>query len=193
MWQLLNDFVQLVFGGDFPQRPLGPGQTAARAFVIYLFGLFVVRVGKSRMLSRATPLDVVVTFLLAALLGQGITGSASLSGTGIACVVLTVLHWCFTGLACRSHRFGSLMKGVPKAIIHEGQLQRDTMRESHISAADLHEALRLNAHIDDPGLVKAAFKERSGDISVLLAERPPRIIEVNVAQGVQTVRIELAG
>jgi len=39
--------------------------------------------------------------------------------------------------------------------------------------------------------VAEARLERNGDISVVRAERPPRVVEVRVADGVQTVRIEL--
>jgi len=50
-------------------------------------------------------------------------------------------------------------------------------------------------YVDDgeptPEQVAEARLERNGDISVLRAEKPPRVVEVRVADGVQTVRIEL--
>jgi hypothetical protein len=42
-----------------------------------------------------------------------------------------------------------------------------------------------------PEQVAEARLERNGDISVIRTERPPRVAEVRVADGVQTVRIEL--
>ena len=40
--------------------------------------------------------------------------------------------------------------------------------------------------------VAEARLERSGELSVIRAERKPRVVEVRVADGVQTVRLELA-
>jgi hypothetical protein len=39
--------------------------------------------------------------------------------------------------------------------------------------------------------VKEARLERNGDIGVIERERPPRVLEVAVEAGVQTVRIRL--
>ena len=75
--------LQFVFGGDYP--PPGDGlkfhQAAARAVVVYLAGLAIIRLGKSRSIGRITPLDALLGFVLGSLLGRGITGHASISGT----------------------------------------------------------------------------------------------------------------
>ena len=41
--------------------------------------------------------------------------------------------------------------------------------------------------------VAEARLERSGRVSVSKAAHAPKVVEVNVAEGVQTVRIEIAG
>jgi len=41
--------------------------------------------------------------------------------------------------------------------------------------------------------VAEARLERSGQLSVIKAEREPKVVEVKVAEGVQTLRIEIAG
>jgi hypothetical protein len=43
----------------------------------------------------------------------------------------------------------------------------------------------------EPRAVGLASLERSGDVSVIPAGRGPRIVEVRVEAGVQTIRIEL--
>lgn len=160
--------MDLIFGGDAPTGELGWWQIAARASAIYVAALLLVRLGKSRLLSRATPLDVILTFVLGSLLSRAITGSAALSGTIVAASTLIVLHWGFTRLAFRSHWWGKLIKGESYALIRDGEIQWDNLRRSHISEHDLHEELRLNANVDDPRAVKLAVKERSGEIGVVL-------------------------
>jgi uncharacterized membrane protein YcaP (DUF421 family) len=189
---MLLESVQALFGGDVPDHPLGFGQIAARAALIYLVGIFAVRLGKSRILSRSSPLDVILGFVLGSLLSRGITGSASVSGTAVACGVLVFLHWAFTALACYSHRFGNLMKGHAKPLIEDGRVLWENLRTSHLSKNDLLEELRLNANIDDPSEVQAAYKERNGGIGVVKRKPEPRVIEISVEDGVKTVRIELA-
>jgi uncharacterized membrane protein YcaP (DUF421 family) len=95
--------VETAFGGDSPTPDLSLGQIAARAAVVYLVGLAVVRLGKSRLIGRVTAVDVLLGFILGSLLSRGITGHASLSGTTTASAMLVFVHGLVTWFACRSH------------------------------------------------------------------------------------------
>jgi len=185
------DFVQLVFGGDVPQRPLALGQVAARAAVVYVVGVALVRIGKSRLISRSTPLDVILAFILGSLLSRGITGSAAISETALASAVLVAMHWLLTWLAVRSHWLGRLIKGNFYALVENGQVNWRNMHRAHISQHDLMEELRLNAHLETVEEVKVAYKERSGSIGIV-KRKQAHVLEVNVQDGVQVVRIELS-
>src|SRR5438552_1744718 len=135
----LQPALEWIFGGDAPSAQLTWGHIAARATVIYLAGLVLVRLGKSRLLSRATPLDVILAFVLGSLLSRAITGTAALSGTIVAAATLIALHWAFTRLALRSHWWGRLIKGDSYILIRDGEVQWDNLRRSHISEHDLRE------------------------------------------------------
>jgi uncharacterized membrane protein YcaP (DUF421 family) len=65
------------------------------------------------------------------------------------------------------------------------------MAAAHITERDLHGALRVQAQLNDVRMVQVAHLERSGDVSVIERERPTRVLSVDVAEGVQTVRIEI--
>lgn len=156
------------FGGDVPEQPLALSQVAARSAVVCVLGLLLVRLGKSRFHGRPTAIDIVLGFTLGSLLSRGITGSASLSATAVAAGVIIALHWLATAAACRSHFIGNLVKGRAKLVVEDGRLIRENMRSSHISEHDIFEAMRLGANVNDLKLVKAAYKERSGLISIVL-------------------------
>lgn len=179
-----------LFGGDTAHSSLGWGQLAARAAIIYVAGVLLVRVGKSRMLGRASPLDVIVAFILGSMLSRAITGTAAISDTLVATASLVVLHATLTWLACRFHAWGWLVKGSPHVLVQNGQINWAAMHHSHISEADLHEEMRLNANVTELAAVELAVKERSGQIGVV---RNPvsTEIEVSVQEGVQTIRIIL--
>src|SRR5262245_63885865 len=144
------------FGGDFPDDPIRMHQAMARAVLVYLAVLAIIRIGKSRSIGRITPLDVLLGFILGSLVSRGITGHASLSGTIAASAALVALHWLLTRLACRWHWFGNLVKGRAHVIVKDGEPQVDSMLHHHISIHDLQEAMRIKG-IDDLQKVRLAY------------------------------------
>jgi uncharacterized membrane protein YcaP (DUF421 family) len=180
-----------VFGGDQPVDPLKLHQIAARAAVVYLIGLVIVRIGKSRLIGRVTALDVIVGFILGSLLSRGITGNASISNTTVASITIVFCHWLLTLLACRSHTFGNALKGHAHQLVKDGQVDPVALLHSHISIHDLAGEIR-NKGIEKIEQVHLAYKERNGEVSVIARKEPPEIVEVSVKDGVQTVRIEIS-
>jgi uncharacterized membrane protein YcaP (DUF421 family) len=166
MTELATDFMEHVFGGNRPEYPLSAVQVAARASAIYFAGVAIIRVGKSRLLSRATPLDVILGFILGSLLSRGITGHSSISDTVVASAVLVAVHWGVTGIAYRWPWFENLTKGHSYVLVEHGQLLAANMRQSHVTPEDLSEAMRLQG-IRTMAEVECAFKERNGEVSVI--------------------------
>lgn len=191
MWENLLSVFDDLIGGDAPHDPMRLTQTAVRAALMYVLSLALVRYGKSRFISQASAIDVLIVLILGSLLSRGITGSAPITATLVASAVLVAFHFSLTWAACHSHRIGSLVKGNPRALVEHGAIHWPQMRRSHISQNDLVEALRLRTNTDDLGQIKVAYKERNGAISFILYPREPRVVEIAVEQGVQTVRIEL--
>jgi len=187
----LSSFFTEVFGGDDPVDPLKLYQVAARAAIVFLIGLAIVRLGKSRLIARVTALDVILGFILGSLLSRGITGHASISGTTVASATLVSLHWVLTFFACRSHTLGTMIKGHSFLLVKDGRVVEKAMLHSHISPHDLEEAVRLKG-LETIDEVHLAYKERNGEVSVIERKKSPKILEVSVQDGVQTVRIEIA-
>lgn len=175
----------------------GPGRFSVlemclRALGIYLAGWAILRIGGNRFLGRETAFDIVLAFVLGSTLSRAINGSSPLGVTLVACTLLVALHHLLAWIAWRSHRLGTFFKGSPETLVRDGRLVEEGLRKHRISQGDLDEALRIHAHLDDPGRVKEARFERNGDISIVKKEGgEPRVVEVRVQEGVQTVRIEL--
>jgi uncharacterized membrane protein YcaP (DUF421 family) len=158
---------------------------------MYLVGLLVVRLGKHRLLGHSTALDIILGFTLGSLLSRGINGTATLSSCVVACVFLVLIHWLFSVLAWRFDWFGWLIKGESLPLARDGKLMETNMRRATISHKDLELEVRLNGNIEDYREAKAIYLERNGEITVVKGGREPRVIEVKVEDGVQTVRIQL--
>lgn len=167
-------------------------QVGLRAFIIYISAILLVKLGEKRFMGKNTAFDVIVGIMLGSILSRAVTGNASFFATLGAGAMLVGFHWLFAVASFYSDRFGTIVKGSDRVLIRDGEIQWDNMRKSHISKKDLELALRSNGKIIDPDDAKEARFERSGDISVIPRDRKePRVVEVSVQEGVQTIRIEL--
>lgn len=166
-------------------------QMGLRTVVIYVAMLFIVRLGSKRFLSEASAFDVIVAIMLGSIMSRGINGSAPLVPTIVAGAALLGLHWLFAVIAYHTNWFGGLVKGHRVLLIKDGKVQEDGMRKAAITSADLAESLRMATRDPDPAKIERAYLERNGKISVLPYPKEPRVIDVPVQPGVQTVRIEL--
>lgn len=168
-------------------------QGMVRAAIVYFVALLLVRAGEKRALGKNTALDVVVAVMLGSVISRGIN-TADVAPSLLGAGVLVLLHWLLSMLTFRSDRLGTLLKGSPRTLVEDGEIDWDAMRKSHISREDLLESLRARSQLEAVEHVKVARLERSGDISAIeKKETRPRILEVDVAEGVQTVRIVIDG
>jgi uncharacterized membrane protein YcaP (DUF421 family) len=182
---MLEDFLGL--GLDVAD--VGPLQMALRTVFIYAATLAIVRVGSKRFLSQATAFDAIVAIMLGSIMSRAINGSAPFLPTLAAGVILVGLHWLIAAIAYSSDWFGTLVKGNAVLLIKDGDIQEKGLRQTSVSAKDLEEALRIESHVTEPEFVQLAYLERNGGISVIPRKPEPRVLEVSVEDGVQTVRI----
>jgi uncharacterized membrane protein YcaP (DUF421 family) len=166
-------------------------QMALRTVIVYAFALAIIRLGSKRFLSQASAFDVIVAIMLGSVMSRAINGSAPFLPTLASGAVLIGTHWLLAALAYRLDWLGPIVKGRPIRLVTDGAIDRDAMRRAGVSERDLEQALRAQAGVTDPARVRLATLERDGTISVLPADQPPRVVEVSVEQGVQTVRVEL--
>jgi len=172
-------------------RALSVAEMCLRAAGVYIAGWALLRIGGNRFLGQETVFDVVLAFVLGSTLSRGINGSAPFGTTLAAAALLVALHHLFAWASWRSRRWGGFLKGHPVTLIRAGHPIEDALRRYRVSPGDLEEALRLTAHVREAATVDEARFERNGSISVIPGRAEPRILEVQVQDGVQTVRIEI--
>jgi uncharacterized membrane protein YcaP (DUF421 family) len=169
-------------------------QIGLRAFIIYLIAILLVKFGEKRFMSKNTAFDMILGIILGSVLSRAITGNASFFNVIVAGVILVGIHYLFAFVSYYSDGFGSFIKGSPRILVKDGEIQWDNMRKSHISNQDLEMALYSNGKVTELSQVKVARFERSGDISVIPREKQKKIsvVEITVHDGVQKVRLELS-
>lgn len=163
----LNSFLQVIIGPDGQPKELTLLQLCVRAFIIFILGLAMVRVGDRRSLSEKTGFDTLFLVLIGAVLARAINGSAAFLTTIGCAFFLMVVHRIFAFIACRSHAFGILLKGEDVRLVTDGTVDWKSMKKHLVSKHDLEEDLRLSAATEDLQKIKTARLERSGDISFI--------------------------
>jgi uncharacterized membrane protein YcaP (DUF421 family) len=191
MLQTLWEQLQILLGLGRDVGDVDAVQMALRTIVIYAFSLLIVRLGSKRFLSEATAFDVIVGIMLGSVMSRAINGSAPFFPTLLGGVALIGIHWLLGVLAFHASWFGTLVKGSPVLLIKDGNIQQQGMRRAGLSEHDLQQALRLRSNQTDPTNVQLAYLERNGGISVIPRKYEPRVVDVSVEGGVQTVRIAL--
>jgi uncharacterized membrane protein YcaP (DUF421 family) len=128
--------------------------------------------------------------MLGSVMSRAITSAGAFFPTIFAGLVLIVLHWLIAMLSFHSDWLGNYVKGVPRLLVKEGEIDWGEMRGGHVSRNDLLQSLRQKG-LTGVDQVREARLERSGDISVIKRSGEPRIIDISVKDGVQTVRIQI--
>lgn len=180
------DVLQRWAVGDGLRQVTEIGLSAA---IIYVIAMLITRTGKKRFLGRNTVFDFLLALILGSVLSRAINGDATIGSTALAGFVLVAMHWLFGSLAERSDRLGRVVKGRAEAVMQDGRPLADKMDDHHITQRDIEEAARQEGltSLDD---VEAAFFERNGQLSIIPKDRV-RVVEVDVQQGVQRVRVEI--
>jgi len=188
----IEGIVRLLLGLGIDSKEINALQMGLRAVLVYVVTVLMVRLAKKRFMGRATAFDVILGIMLGSIVSRAVTGNAPFLPTLVAAGALLLMHAVFSGIALRWHAFGGLIKGHPLLLVRDGQIDSAALRRAHMTEHDLWEDLRSKG-ITDLKHVAEARLERSGQVSVSKAAHAPKVVEVRVAEGVQTVRIELAG
>ena len=160
------DVLDQALGLSLKSEQLGFGHMAARAVLMYLALIVLVRFAKKRFLGQATAFDYILVILVGAVAGRAMTGGAPYFASLFGLFVLVAMHWLFSAASQRSQAFSHLIKGNATTIIKDGKVDRHEMAKAHMSDDDLDEDLRQQG-VRKPSEVAEARLERSGQLSVI--------------------------
>lgn len=157
---MLND----LFGPTGGQ--ITAAQECARAVLVFVYGLLLVRVAGRRVFGKWSALDIIVSIILGSNLSRCLTGSAPLWGTFAASALLLVFHWLLALAAARSAIISRVFEGRPVRLGQGGQLDAAGLARHCVSEADITEALR-GVGLEHHSGARLIVLEPSGKISIL--------------------------
>lgn len=141
-------------------------QECARAVLIFLYGLLLVRVSGRRIFGKWAALDIIVSIMVGSNLSRALTGNAPLLGTLAASTLLMALHWALSHLAARLPAISRLVEGRSIELGVDGKLMPSLRKRHAVTQQDLDEALRKTG-LERAEDARKIVLEPSGNISVL--------------------------
>lgn len=138
-----------------------------RTVILYFIVLFAIRIMGKSELSKMSPFQMVVIFMMAELAAIPIESpTVSFISGVIAIFTLLFLQVLLSNISIRSEKFKNFINGRPGVIIENGQINREEMRRLRISINDLMEQLRLG---NTPSVadVNYAVLESNGSLSII--------------------------
>ena len=138
-----------------------------RTLILYALVLLSVRLMGKSELSKMSPFQLVIVFMIAELAAIPIDDpEVSLINGIIAIATLTFLQILCSFLSIKSEAFKNFISGKPSILIEKGKLNIKELRRQIITNTDLMEQLRLMnyASISD---VHYAIMESNGQLTVI--------------------------
>jgi uncharacterized membrane protein YcaP (DUF421 family) len=152
-------------------KDLSAGQMAARAVVIFVIALAVVRTAGRRSFGQQTPFDACMTVLIGAVLSRAVTGASAFWPTVAAAATIAILHR-LVAMACLHARwFEQLLTGAERELVRDGRPDPQAMRKGLISQRDLQDAVRQKTGREDLAGVRRAVLQRDGTITVVAGDQ----------------------
>lgn len=138
-----------------------------RTIILYFIVLFAIRIMGKSELSKMSPFQMVVIFMIAELAAIPIESpTVSFISGVIAIFTLLLLQVLISYISIKSEKFKNFINGRPSVIIENGQINQEEMKRLRISINDLMEQLRLG---NTPSIsdVDYAVLESNGSMSII--------------------------
>ncbi|MFO1039639.1 MAG: hypothetical protein U1E45_22575 [Geminicoccaceae bacterium] len=115
-------------------------QMTARALVVFVYGIAIIRMAGRRAFGRYSTLDIVVGVVIGSNLSRALTANAAFLPTLAATTALVLTYWLSVHAVARSRFLGWLVKGDPERLVTDGRPDRATLRRAALADSDLEQA-----------------------------------------------------
>jgi uncharacterized membrane protein YcaP (DUF421 family) len=159
----MNTFIQVFGTGEL----LNSGQMAARAFVIFVITLTLIRLSGRRSFGLRTPLDNIIVILLGALLSRAITGASPFFPVIAASTVIALLHRILGWLTTKNRYVKMIVDGDEILLYENGRFLEDNMSRAMLCKEDIIQGIRKSTLTDDLSKIERIYIDRTGEISIL--------------------------
>lgn len=140
--------------------------TLLRAVIIYIFITVAMRVMGKRQIGELNPQELIITILISAVATVPLENNGMpLANSLIPIAIFISFEIINSTLSMKSIKFRALIKGKPRFIIKDGEIQQGELTKLRFTIDDLTDAIR-QAGVFDISQVANAIVETNGVVSV---------------------------
>lgn len=142
-------------------------ELVARAVLVYLFLLILLRLTGKRQVGQLAPFDLVLLLILSNAVQNAMNGGDNSYLAGVISAATLVFVNGFVGyLTFRSKWLEGLVEGRPVVLVHNGHVYERSLKAYRLTHHELMAALRRGG-CSCPEQVHVALLENNGQISVV--------------------------
>lgn len=142
-------------------------QMSARAVVVFVMALVMLRVTGQRTFGNKSAVDNVVMIVLGAILSRGITGSSPFIPVICASFAIVLFHRFLSWTALFNKTMARWIKGSRVSLYSNGKQHKANMRKTLVSHDDVMEAVHLQTNTDSVENIAQIYMEACGEMSVI--------------------------
>jgi uncharacterized membrane protein YcaP (DUF421 family) len=144
-----------------------PLEIVVRVATVYLGLLVLLRLTGKKELGDLAPMDLLAMLVLSETVSPALTAQDhSVAAGGVAAATLLLCTHLMDRATFAWSGLRRLVHGVPKVLVHDGEVDRRVQRRERVSASELETALRIEG-VEDVKDVHLAVIEPTGRITVI--------------------------
>lgn len=162
-----------------------------RTVILYIIVLFVIRIMGKAELSKMSPFQLIISFMIAELASIPIESPDVSMMNGITAIfALLLLQVLISYISIKSERLKNLFSGKPSLLIEKGDINQKELRKLRITINDLMEQLRIGScpSISD---VEYAIMESNGSLSIIpkAAKKPITPEDMSIPKSTESMPV----
>ncbi|WBA42512.1 DUF421 domain-containing protein [Hymenobacter canadensis] len=163
----MQEFFNNLLGMQATADTITIGQTCARAVLVFLVALVLLRLSGRRTFGGNSALDMVVKFMFGALLSRVIIADAPMGVTFTAAAALVFVHRALAYAVYFSPLLRKLVKGSDSILAEGATIHQHELARASVSEQELRAGVRATANTDDLSTTKVVRLEHDGTITVV--------------------------
>lgn len=187
----VGDLLIWLIGAEQDISELTIIQMITRTIIVYGIALILIRIGKRRFLGGFSAFDILMGFVIGSIMSRTITGRENLFSATIVILTLMLLHYSISYITYYYRDVSKVVKNTERKLVDQGEVDEAAMEQSKLGKNDLLQAIRKQGRAEGPEDIHAAYLERDGSITIIPKARKPRIVEIEIEDGVKRVELSI--
>jgi len=156
--QIIHD----IFGSG---KDLSVLQMTARAILVFIIALILIRISGRRSFGLHSPLDNIITIALGAVLSRAIVGVSPFFPVIASSTGLVLIHRLFAYGMLHHNAFSKLVSGDKILLFKDGDFIQQNLDKALIRRDEILQEVRKSAQTENLDQIEKIYMERNGEVN----------------------------